>query len=136
MARDFNKLEIFNLSYSLCLDLYSILPKLPQQEHNNLQDQIRRAATSVPLNIAEGTSRFSKKAFLQFIDYAYGSCKELQVCIELCLDLGYISNAEYTKLKDKLQILSVKIYRFMITSQKENFHDFFEQSSKKRYFKS
>lgn len=113
MARNYKNLKIWKLSYDLVLDCYKLTKKMPEEENSNLILQIRRAATSIPLNIAEGSSRQSKKAFLQFISYAYGSAKELQVQFRLAHDLKYISSDEYLKISDKIETVSAKIFKFM-----------------------
>ncbi len=130
MARDFKELEVWRLSYNLVLDIYKIINKLPEYEKDNLTLQIRRAVVSIPINIAEGCSRFSKKAFLQFLSYSYGSLKELYVLIMLCKDLKYINVEEYKILYEKLDKLSRKLFVFMTSVEKENWFDWFNKKKK------
>lgn len=113
MARNFKKLEVWNLSYDLVLDFYKIIDKFPESEKDNLISQIRRASTGIPLNIAEGCSRQSKKSFLQFFIYAYGSCKELDVLLMLSRDLKYISPEIYNNMNEKLDKLTRKLFLFL-----------------------
>jgi len=126
MARNFHNLEIWKISYILALDLYKVTENFPEGEKVNLIQQIRRACVSIPLNIVEGCSRFSKKAFLQFISYSYGSCRELEVLLMLSKDLNYITLDEYKILNEKLDMLSRKIYTFMASINKEKFFDWFK----------
>jgi len=126
MARNFKELDIWKLSYSLTLDFYRLSEKFPEHELNNLTSQIRRASTSIPLNIAEGCSRYSKKAFLQFLSYAYGSCKELDVLLMLSRDLKYVKNEEYKDLYEKLDKLMRKLFVFMNKVEKEKWFDWFK----------
>src|SRR3990167_6489933 len=113
MAKNFKNLEIWQISYSLALDCYKITEKFPEHEVNNLTSQMRRASTSVPLNIAEGCTRFTKKSFLQFLGYAYGSARELEVLLMLAKDLNYISLHDYYKLNERLDMLSRKLFVFI-----------------------
>jgi len=126
MARNYKELEIWKLSYNLALKFYKITEKFPEHENNNLISQIRRASTSVPLNIAEGCSRRTKQSFLQFMTYAYGSLKELEVLLDLSKDLGYINKENYEELKEDLDKSSRKTFTFMSFVNKEKFFSWFK----------
>ena len=89
--RNFYNLEIWNISYALVLKIYKITEKFPKEETNNITSQIKRAAISIPLNIAEGSTRFTKRAYLQFLNYSYGSSREVEVLLFLCRYLNYIT---------------------------------------------
>ena len=121
MARNYEKLEVWRLSYSLTLSMYKLIEKLPESESNNITDQIRRASTSIPLNIAEGTSRVTKNSYLQYLRYAYGSARELQVLLRLCKDLMYIDKLDYEKYYEELDKLSRKLFVFITKIEKEEF---------------
>ena len=71
------------------------------------------AATSIPLNIAEGSVKKSYKGFLTFLEYAYGSAKELDVLLSMSKDLDYISKKDYENLFNKLDKLMAKLFGFM-----------------------
>ena len=126
MARNYNELEIWKLSYDLALKFYKITNKFPEHESDNLISQIRRASTSVPLNIAEGCSRRTKMSFLQFLTYAYGSLKELSVLLLLSRDLGYINNDEYDEINEDLDKTSRKMFKFMSFVEREKFFNWFK----------
>ena len=113
MARNYKKLEIYNLSYSLVLDVYKLIDKFPDYEIKNISLQLRRAAVSIPLNIAEGTSRKSKKEFLNFLSYAYGSAKEVEVLLNLSNDLDFIKNKKFNSVNNQLNNLMAKLFLFM-----------------------
>ena len=126
MARNYKELEIWKLSYNLALKFYKITNKFPEHELTNLTSQIRRASSSVPLNIAEGCSRRTKNSFLQFLTYAYGSLRELQVLLELIKDLNYINSEEYKELLEDLDKTSRKMFNFMKFVKKEKFFNWFK----------
>jgi len=109
----------------LTLILYKLTESFPEHEQNNLTSQIRRAATSIPLNIAEGTSRFTKKSYLQFLQYAYGSIREVQVLIELSKDLGYIKKKSYDDVSERIDKLSRKLFVFIKKVEREKFFSWF-----------
>ena len=99
MARNFKDLEVFRLSYDLVLDVYKIVDKIEGEK--DFVSQVKRAVVSVPLNIAEGCSRFSKRAFLQFLSYSYGSLRELEVLFMLGMDLKFVKEEEYLEIEEK-----------------------------------
>ncbi|MBS3130919.1 four helix bundle protein [Candidatus Woesearchaeota archaeon] len=127
MARLYKNMEIFKLGYGFCLEVYKILDNLPEKEKDNLTSQLRRAATSIPVNIAEGSVKKSYREFLNFLNYSYGSCKEIDVLLMMCYDLGYINKKEYDKIFSKLDELMAKLFSFM-----KNIESRFED--KKRFF--
>lgn len=119
MGRDFRKMEIWQLGYNLLLDIYPLLERYPDFENRNVTDQIRRAATSLPLNIAEGAGSHSNKVFLTYLGYAYKSAKELDVLLLLSKDLGYLEEDVYGVLQSKLEEFKAKTYKFLIQVEKE-----------------
>jgi len=127
MARLYKNMEIFQLSYELSLDIHRLLDKLPDKEKDNIISQMRRAATSIPLNIAEGSVKKSHREFLNFLNYAYGSAKELDVLLSMSKDFGYITKKDYDILFSKLDKLMAKLFGFM-----ENIESRFE--TKKKFF--
>ena len=119
MGRSFKKLDIYNKSYLLALEIYKILPTLPSSENNNLVDQLRRCCTSIPLNIAEGSGSHSNKVYLTYLGYAYKSSKELEVLLDLCSDLKYLDMPRKDELLFLLEEVRAKLYRFMQQVEKE-----------------
>ena len=63
--------------------------------------QIRRAAVSIPTNIAEGQGRVSKKEYIRFLSISRGSAKEVEYLIFLCKDIGYLNEEDYLKLNSE-----------------------------------
>ena len=79
MIQSFRDLDVYKRSYNLTLKIYEIAKTLPKDEQYGLSSQLRRAATSIPLNIAEGYGRKSSEAeFKHFVRNGLGSCNEGQ----------------------------------------------------------
>ncbi len=113
MARLYKNMEIFQLSYELAIDIHKMLDKFPEKEKGTIVSQMQRAATSIPLNIAEGSTKKSYREFLQFLTYAYGSAKELDVLLSMSKDLDYLSKKDYALLFSKLDKLMAKLFGFV-----------------------
>ena len=90
----YRDLRVWRQAMQLVSLTYGVVRRLPPDERFALGDQMRRAAVSVPTNIAEGNSRFHRKEYLQFLSIARGSLAELDTLFELAVDLGYLSAAE------------------------------------------
>ena len=94
MLRNFKELKVWQKSYQLCLKVYKITKKYPNTEKYSLASQLRRAAVSVPSNIAEGYGRKTTPEYIRFLYIAYGSSCELETQLLLSGDLGYIEKNE------------------------------------------
>ena len=95
----FEKLAVWQLSRTFVASIYQLLALFPSEEKYALCDQLRRAAISVPSNIAEGCSRMSFKEQKHFIEIAYGSLMEVYCQLIIAADLGYISTEQINDLK-------------------------------------
>jgi four helix bundle protein len=95
-------LRVYKLSFQLALEIHRMTLKFPALERVELASQLRRAATSVPINIAEGYGRKrSSEDFKRFLMIAMGSCNEVSVILDLAHDLGYFSKEIHTGLEDR-----------------------------------
>jgi four helix bundle protein len=93
-VKSFQELIVWQKSYKLVLEVYRLTAEFPKSEIYGLAQQMRRAAVSIPSNIAEGYCRKHRAEYNQFLSIAYGSLSELETQYMLCIDLGYAkSNA-------------------------------------------
>lgn len=99
---DFTKLQVFQKAYQFSLDIYQLTASFPKDERYGLVSQMRRAAVSIPANLAEGSGRESTKALLQFTRIAIGSGYELRVYLALARDLQLIALDVYNTRHDEL----------------------------------
>ncbi len=93
IIRTHKDLDVWNKAMELAEKLYLLTEKLPREEQYGLVSQIRRAAVSIPSNIAEGAARNSTKEFIQFLYVALGSLSEIETQILLAKRLRLISEA-------------------------------------------
>ena len=86
---DFTDLRVWEMAHGLALSVYEVSTRLPKVETYGLQAQMRRAAVSIPSNIAEGAGRATPRDFARFVSHAVGSANELDYQLMLTRDLGY-----------------------------------------------
>jgi four helix bundle protein len=119
MARDFTKIQAWKLADDLAVDVYVSTRNFPREELYGLTSQLRRAASSTPANIAEGSNRTSQKDYLHFLSVASGSLAEVRYFLHLSNRLGYLSEAEYKKLVVVAEATSKTLAGLMSTIQKQ-----------------
>ncbi len=99
MKSNFCNLEVWKESFKFALDIYKITARFPLEEKYALTSQLKRSASSVPANIAEGKGRESDKEFNRFLYIARGSLEESKSHLLLARELGYISKADILNLE-------------------------------------
>ena len=135
MARNYRKIDVYHLSYTFVLDIYRCTKDFPKQEEQNITSQIRRAATSIPLNIVEGSAKASNREFIYFLNVAYASAKEVEVLRRICRDLKYFDENTFTFLASELDDINAKLFLFIrniesrIKSPRYKFFKKFESKS-------
>ena len=118
MLRTFKDLKVWQKSYRLCLRVYEVSRKLQHEERYELSAQLRRAAVSVPSNIAEGYSRETTKDYLRFLWMASGSLAELETQFLLSRDLKLCRDDEVVIALDAVAEVQ-RMLRGLIKSLKE-----------------
>ena len=98
----FEKLNAWQEARKLVADVYRLLEKFPKTENYALCDQLRRAAISVPSNIAEGTGRMAVKEQTHFLEIAFGSLMEIYCQLQIAVDLNYITSEDLQNIKRRI----------------------------------
>jgi len=101
-VRSYKDLVAWQKSMALVTEVYRASQEFPKEELFALMSQIRRAAVSVPSNIAEGHARSSKKEFQYFLSNARGSLAELETQLTIAYQLAYIKETTINQLLDRL----------------------------------
>ena len=104
-AFNFEKLQVYRDAVQFAGKIYSLTRRYPKEELFGLTSQLRRAAVSIALNIAEGSAR-TKKDFGRFVDMARGSVLECVAVIEISLGQKYVEGVTYDDLRKDLRAIS------------------------------
>ena len=107
----FKDLRVWQLSREMTRHVYTLSSSFPEEERFGLQSQIRRAASSVMLNIAEGSGRSSGLDFARFLDAAVGSANEVQTVLIIAFDQGYINQETLDDLEAELLSIRNMIFK-------------------------
>ncbi|WP_288447433.1 four helix bundle protein [uncultured Chryseobacterium sp.] len=107
--RDYKKYDTWKIAHELVKEIYTISENFPKSELFGLTSQIRRAAVSIPTNIAEGCGRFTDKEFARFLDISIGSTNETEYLLLLSCDLGFTSKDKIADLNATLNLTRQKL---------------------------
>jgi len=95
MMQDFHNLVVWQKAHAWVLHVYKLTKRFPDDERFGLTSQLRRAAASIPANLAEACGRGGKLEFSRFVQIAMGSATEAEYHVLLAKDLGYLKLEEY-----------------------------------------
>ncbi|TVQ62721.1 MAG: four helix bundle protein [Phycisphaerales bacterium] len=99
--RSFEDLTAWQLSMACCVGVYKASESFPSDERFGLVSQVRRAAVSVPSNIAEGYGRGSRQDYARFLRVARGSMNEVETQLIIAVRLGYLSDEMYREVRNQ-----------------------------------
>ncbi|HLL70934.1 MAG TPA: four helix bundle protein [Pyrinomonadaceae bacterium] len=102
----FEALRVWQSGIELVKAVYLLTKDGDLNKDFGLRDQLRRAAVSIPTNIAEGFERSSRKEYLQFLNIAKGSAGEVRSLLRVALEIGYLDQARHNKLRDAVISIS------------------------------
>ena len=102
----FRRLRVYQEAKAYALYSYMLLRKFPDDEKFAMCNQIRRAASAIPFNIAEGMGKYSCKDQIRYIEIAFGSLNETLSQFDLAHDLTYITDEEFSDIETRYRILA------------------------------
>ncbi len=100
--KNYKDLLVWQKAHKLVFDVYKISNKYPSGERYNLTRQVRRAAISIPTNIAEGCGKLTQPDFAKYLQDAFGSTQEVEYLSFLSFELSYLKREDYDKLDKKI----------------------------------
>ena len=111
--RTFEDLVVWQKAIAFVKHVYLITEGGGLKRDFGLKDQLRRAAVSIPTNIAEGFERASRREYSQFLNFAKGSAGEVRSLCRVSFDVGYLSEATYRELRDAALVISRALFNQM-----------------------
>ena len=111
--KDFRSLDVWKKSHELVLAIYEASALFPSSELYGLTSQVRRAASSIPANIAEGCGRSTDRDFARFLQIAMGSASELEYHLILARDLGFLDSVLQEELEQSITEVKRMLSGFM-----------------------
>ncbi len=109
--KDYKELEVWQKAVHLATSLYEVTRPFPDNEKFGLTSQVRRAATSVPANIAEGWGRGSTNEYVQFLYVARGSLLELETHLIIAHRLGYLTGDQSALVQKQVESIGMMLNR-------------------------
>jgi four helix bundle protein len=119
MGMRFEDLKVWQKGIELVEQIYFLTNNFPKNEVYSLTSQIRRSATSIPSNIAEGKGRGGLKEFINFLHISLGSLYELKTQVHIARKLSYLDDSSYKQLDAKIKELD-KMINALIIDRKNN----------------
>ena len=113
-------LDVWKEAMTLVKGIYKLTADFPKEETYGLVSQIRRAAVSIPSNIAEGAARNSNKEFIQFLYVSLGSLAELETQLLLSRDLGFFKNEELHGSIERIRRMLLGLIKHLRSKQMGN----------------
>lgn len=111
--QDFRKLSVWKKSHELTMEIYKVTQGYPNNEIYGLTSQLRRAASAIPTNIAEGCGRDSQLELRRFAYISMGSASEVEYLLQLSNDLYILNEQEYTRLNTDLIEIKKMLFSFI-----------------------
>jgi four helix bundle protein len=99
--RPHERLDVWKKAVDAVVEVYRVTESFPKEEKFGLTSQVRRAAVSIPINIAEGAARRSSKEFVYFLSNAQGSTSEVETELLIANRLDFLGDSQFVELSDR-----------------------------------
>jgi four helix bundle protein len=119
MPRNFKNIKAWQYADDLAILIYSKTKAFPKEESYGITSQLRRAAVSIPTNIAEGASREHRKEYLNYLYVARGSIAEVEYLLHFVNRIGYLKNDDYKEMEDLGQEAAKTLYGLINSVKKD-----------------
>lgn len=117
--KNYKNLIVWQKAHAFVLASYKITQTFPGEERYNLVSQIRRAATSIPTNLAEGCGKFTQLDFARYLQHSLGSSQEVEYLIFLSFELGYMNFNEFKDLDSQINEVKAMLISLVMKVRKD-----------------
>ena len=107
--QNFKELKVWEKAHQITLSIYKVGAKFPKEEIYSLTNQLRRAASSIPANIAEGCGKNTQADLANFLNISLGSANETEYYLILSKDLDYLTEEEFSILSNSINEVKAKL---------------------------
>jgi four helix bundle protein len=107
--QNYKDLKVWEKAHQFTLKIYDVSKQFPKEELYGLTNQLRRAASSVPANIAEGCGKNTNTDFAKYLNIALGSANESEYFVLLAKDLGYINDEDFKMLYELINEINAML---------------------------
>jgi four helix bundle protein len=118
--KNYRNLIVWQKAQALVLRVYKVTKSFPKEEQYNLTSQIRKAATSIPTNIAEGCGKYTQRDFAKYLQDAQGSSQEVEYLSFLSFELGYVKEEDYNELNSNVNEVKAMLISLLSKVRKES----------------
>lgn len=112
--RDFKKLMVWERSHKFAIVVYKLTKQFPKEELYGITSQMRRAAISIPTNIAEGCGKRTEKDFSKYLSIASGSASEVEYLLMLAKELEFVDEINFELLYTEINEIKKMLNSFQI----------------------
>lgn len=113
-GKGYRDLRVYQESLAFVADIYRMTQEFPKSEQFGMTSQIRRAAVSILINIAEGWGRHGKNEFARFIDISSGSLCEVESLVEVATVLGYIAEEQRFNSAERTRVIGAMLHKLRV----------------------
>jgi four helix bundle protein len=118
--KNYKNLLVWQKAHAFVLAAYKASKSFPKEEQYNLTSQLRRAATSIPTNLAEGCGKFTQVDFARYLQISLGSTQEAEYLTFLAFELGYLSLDEFKSLDKKVNEVKAMLISLLLKVRKDD----------------
>jgi four helix bundle protein len=118
--KNFKDLIVCQKAHAFVLATYKATRNFPKEEQYNLTSQLRRAATSIPTNIAEGCGKFTQRDFAYYLQNALGSSQEVEYLVLLSFELGYLTLDQFKGMDSQVNEVKAMLISLLVKVRKED----------------
>ena len=118
--KNYKDLFVWQKAHALVLKTYQVTKNFPKEEIYNLTSQLRRSATSIPTNIAEGCGKFTQRDFANYLQTSFGSAQESEYLVFLSFELGYMTLNEFKNLDSEINEVKAMLLGLLVKVRRDD----------------